>query len=162
MDTSDISPEELVLLNRKLKKSILDVLFSNCDTFYIHCMPNPLLQVGKRGLIDKEKTEGIILVFGPYSTRHLDWDDRSIQCEMQFGKWEYVNIPFECIARMFDKSGQVIMQWATMVSPEPLENHRSEPQEMQSKTESRKKTVKKKKEKNGAVIEVDFSKKKEK
>ena len=167
MDTVDTSPEELVIFNRKLKKAILDVLFSNCDTFYIHCMQNPLLKIGKRGLIDKEKTEGIILVFGPYSTRHLSWDEKSIICEMQFGKWEKMIIPFECIARMFDKSGQVIMQWATLVSPEPVSEGSSEKTDILSGSEKtdeapKKKSSKSVRTKNSSVIEVDFSKKKNK
>ena len=166
MDTVDTSPEELVIFNRKLKKAILDVLFSNCDTFYIHCMPNPLLKIGKRGLIEKEETEGIILVFGPYSTRHLTWDEKSIQCEMQFGKWEKMIIPFECIARMFDKSGQVIMQWATLVSPEPISEEASVKTGINSSSKkeetSKRKSTKSSKTKNSSVIEVDFSKKKNK
>ena len=97
---------------RKFKKGILDVLFIHCETFYIHCMPHEHLVLGKRGLLKKEQTEGLILVFGPYSTRKLTWDDDSLECEMQFSRWEYVRIPFDCIVRMFDKSGQVIMQWA--------------------------------------------------
>ena len=165
MDTVDKSPEELVTFNRKLKKATLDVLFTLCDTFYIHCMPNPLLKISVRGLVDKEQTEGIILVFGPYSTRHLTWDEKSIQCEMQFGKWEKVNIPFECIARMFDKSGQVIMQWATLVSAEPASEeiqNDAEKQKIAEKTDtaSKKKTARSRGAKNGSVIEVDFSKKK--
>ncbi|MBI41125.1 MAG: hypothetical protein CMF59_16125 [Leptospiraceae bacterium] len=97
---------------RKFKKAILDVLFIHCETFYIHCMPHEQLVLGKRGLLKKEQTEGLILVFGPYSTRKLTWDDDSLECEMQFSRWEYVRIPFDSIVRMFDKSGQVIMQWA--------------------------------------------------
>ncbi|MBI3396234.1 MAG: stringent starvation protein B [Spirochaetia bacterium] len=116
MDTGEMPPEEVVQLNRKFKKSIMDVMFNMTDTFYIHCLPNPLLQIGNRGLVDREKADGIVLVFGPYSTRALSWDEQFIHCEMQFGRWERVRIPFECVARMFDKGGHVSMQWATMVS----------------------------------------------
>ena len=105
------STEEMRNL-RKFKKSILDVLFNHCETFYIHCMPHEKLLLGKRGLLKKEQTEGLILVFGPYSTRGLTWDDDYLECEMQFSRWEFVRIPFDSIVRMFDKSGQVIMQWA--------------------------------------------------
>ena len=120
MDSGDNNnnDQELLEYNRKLKKAVLDVLFTQCDTFYVHCMPNARLYIGRRGLVDKEKTEGIILVFGPYSTRQLDWDETGIQCEMQFGRWERVIIPFECIGRTFDKSGQVLMQWATIEAPD--------------------------------------------
>lgn len=104
---------------RKFKKAILDVLFNHCETFYIHCMPHERLVLGKRGLLKKEQTEGLILVFGPYSTRKLTWDDDFLECEMQFSRWEYVRIPFDCVVRMFDKSGQVIMQWAMPEQQEP-------------------------------------------
>ncbi|MCB1309972.1 MAG: stringent starvation protein B [Leptospiraceae bacterium] len=118
MDTRDPNERELLEYNRKFKKAVLDVVFHHAETFYVHCMPNAELQLGRRGLLDREKNEGIILVFGPYSTRNLSWDDRFIYCELQFNRWENVQIPFECIARIFDKSGQVIMQWATMTAGE--------------------------------------------
>jgi len=104
--------------NRRFKKAILDVLFQYCETFYIHCMPHPDLAIGRRGLLDREKTEGIVLVFGPHSTRQLSWDDRLMYCELQFNRWEPVSIPYECVARMFDKDGQVIMQWSALAPEE--------------------------------------------
>ncbi len=121
MDSGNENQEELLAYNRKMKKAVMDVLFRETETFYVHCLPNPALSIGKRGLVEKEKTDGIILVFGPYSTRHLSWDHRLIYCEMQFSKWEQVTIPYECVARMFDKTGQVDMRWATMVDPEGIE-----------------------------------------
>jgi len=160
MDNGELPPDELVEYNRKFKKAILDTLFTVCDTFYIHCMPNPLLHVGKRGLLDNEKTDGIILVFGPYSTRNLSWDERFVFCEMQFGKWETIQIPYECIARMFDKSGQVIMQWATLVAPE---SHRDESVSDQKPSKSKESgTSKEKPDGSARVIEIDFTKKKNK
>jgi hypothetical protein len=164
--SDQMSGQELVEYNRKFKRAILDVLFRLCDTFYMHCMPNPLLHIGKRGLVDKEKTDGIILVFGPYSTRHLSWDDNFIHCEMQFGRWEKVSLPYECVARMFDKSGQVIMQWATLVAPE---SHREIDDLMGKIGESGQKKIRER-EKKGSdarkgeskIIEIDFTKKRDK
>lgn len=162
---------------RKFKKAILDVLFLHCETFYIHCMPHESLVLGKRGLLKKEQTEGLILVFGPYSTRNLTWDDDSLQCEMQFSRWEFVQIPFDCIVRMFDKSGQVIMQWALPeaqeVSGPDLKLHVSDSdpkQDIQESTSentprSAQKSAKRATRKKSAstkednVIEVDFSQK---
>lgn len=142
---------ELQALNARFKKSILDVLFSVCDTFYIHCMPHSSLVIGKRGLLDREKEEGIILVFGPYSTRGLSWDDEHIYCEMQFNSWERLTIPYGCIARMFDKTGQVLMHWSTFDRQDaPLPGPASGSAGTRSDRD-------KEKEK---VIEVDFSKKK--
>ncbi|MEQ9367188.1 MAG: hypothetical protein RIF32_23345 [Leptospirales bacterium] len=116
MEGGNQNEEELLNHNRKLKKSVLDVMFQHCDTFYIHCMPDPELQIGTRGLVERETEEGIVLVFGPYSTRHLSWDDQFLFCELQFSRWEQVRIPYECVGRVFDKGGQVIMQWATMTA----------------------------------------------
>lgn len=116
MEGGNQNEEELLNHNRKLKKSVLDVMFQHCDTFYIHCMPDPELQIGTRGLVERESEEGIVLVFGPYSTRHLSWDDNYLFCELQFSRWEQVRIPYECVGRVFDKGGQVIMQWATMTA----------------------------------------------
>lgn len=116
MEGGNQNEEELLEHNRKLKKAVLDVMFQHCDTFYIHCMPDPELQIGTRGLVERENEEGIVLVFGPYSTRHLAWDERYLFCELQFTRWEQVRIPYECVGRVFDKGGQVIMQWATMTA----------------------------------------------
>ncbi|HMU85553.1 MAG TPA: ClpXP protease specificity-enhancing factor SspB [Leptospiraceae bacterium] len=152
------SNEELVAYNRKFKKAVLDVMFSMSDTFYIHCMPNPLLHIGGRGMTDREQREGIVLVFGPYSTRNLNWDEGSILCEMQFNRWEKVRIPFECVSRIFDKSGQVNMQWATLVSSE---SHRDEPQTAPEGTPvpPEGETPAPRKKDKSRVIEVDFTRK---
>lgn len=150
------SNEELVAYNRKFKKAVLDVMFSLSDTFYVHCMPNPLLQIGTRGLMDREQREGIVLVFGPYSTRNLNWDETGIHCEMQFNRWEHVRIPFECIDRMYDKGGQVNMMWATLVSSE---SHREAGETVEAPPATEEEKPQRKKEKS-RVIEVDFTKKK--
>lgn len=163
MDNGETPPEEMVLANRRFKKAVLDVMFSMTDTFYIHCTPNPLLDIGRRGLVDREKNDGIILVFGPYSTRNLTWDDNFIICEMQFSRWENVRIPFECISRIFDKAGHVAMQWATMVSQD---TPASTPAKTSSDAETPPPAEVPETERAGAgtsksrVIEVDFSRKK--
>lgn len=152
---------ETLAYNRRLKKAVLDVMFRDVETFYVHCMPDPHLEVGKRGLVDKEGKEGIIFVFGPYSTRHLSWDDLCIYCDMQFGRWEQVAIPYECIARIFDKSGQVIMQWAVLGDVEsqsevrPAVTAEAEVSGLPKPTAARIDA-----EESSRVIQVDFSKKK--
>lgn len=145
-----------VIYNRQLKKAVLAAMFEACDTFYIHCMPHPELYIGKRGLIDKEKAEGIILVLGPYSTRDLELDEQFVLCDMQFSGWESVAIPYECIVRMFDKSGAVIMQWSTPYSTD-LQND-----EIASRPEKQKSEPSRTNDKEDTVIKVDFSKKKRK
>lgn len=157
MDNDERSIDEMVAYNRKFKKAILDVMFTICDTLYMHCMPNPLLKIGKRGLLEREEKEGIVLVFGPHSTRDLSWDDNFIYCSIQFNGWEQVSIPFECIARMYDKNGHVIMQWVTLVGS------KSDPEQIKAKTSTAEKTKEITQEKNlkhSKVIEVDFTKKK--
>lgn len=167
MDKGDISRKELIEYNRILKKGILDVMFRLSETFYIHCTPNPGLIIGKRGLLEKEKEEGIILAFGPYSTRTLSWDDYFIFCEMQFqGTWEAITIPFEAMFRIFDKNGQVLMHWTTYTSYGKDEDEGEEGTKIES-IESREKkeassitdSSKEKEESKDThtVIEVDFA-----
>lgn len=161
---------EEVIYNRQIKRAVLGALFEACDTFYIHCMPHPDLYIGKRGLIDKEKTEGLILVLGPYSTRDLELDEQFILCDMQFSGWESVTIPYECIVRMFDKSGAVIMQWSTPYAEE-LTLADAGKETKKSPAKSGKKSGKSAAKESGAegsaesdetVIKVDFTRRKRK
>ncbi len=140
--------KEDLLYNKIFKSTLIKVLLEQTETFYLHCANHSQLQIGTRGLLEKEKQEGIILVFGPYSFKNLDYDDDGIYCEMNFGKWEKVYIPYECIFRAFDKAGHFLMQFLTMeLEPE------KEPEKKQniSKNEELK---------HDNVISIDFNKKK--
>jgi hypothetical protein len=163
MDKGDTEDPQALEKNRKLKRAVLDAMFTHCDTFYIHCMPHPDLVIGKRGLADREQEEGIVLVFGPYSARQLSWDERFLHCELQFSRWERIAIPYECIARLFDKAGQVIMQWSTP-KRETVEARRTEKtRKPEAAGEASAETdAPQRKEKDDAprVIEVDFRKRK--
>ncbi|MCS7204399.1 MAG: ClpXP protease specificity-enhancing factor SspB [Leptospiraceae bacterium] len=106
--------EEDLQYNRSLKKAIFEVLLEKTETFYLHCMMHSRLSTGDRKFTEKEIKEGIIFVLGPYSYRKLSWDEKGISCEMNFGKWETVYIPYECIFRIFDKGGHFLMQFVTM------------------------------------------------
>lgn len=119
MAENKITPEDIAY-NRRLKKALVESLFEVCETFYLHCLPHPELFLGARGLVDNEKEEGIVLVFGPYSARRLSWDEKSIDCDMHFARWEPVHIPWECVHRVFDKPGQFLLQCVTMHLPEPV------------------------------------------
>lgn len=143
--------------HKAFKKDILDVVFTHCETFYIHCMPADELKIGTRGLIDQEPKDGIILVFGPHSNRDLSWDEDFIFCKLQFTKWENIQIPYECISRVFDKSGQVIIQWAT-ISKNDVEVKITEPG---IKAGEHNKCDSKKEDPESKVIEVDFTKKRD-
>lgn len=133
----NFTKEELVY-NKKLKKSIFEVLLENTDTFYIHCLDHPNLKIGERGLTNLEKKEGIVFVIGPYSYKNMSWDEDYISCEMNFAKWEVVVIPYESIFRFFDKAGHCIIQFLVI--------ERQEKEEL-TKTEEDK------------VIKIDFTKK---
>lgn len=119
MSENKITPEDIAY-NRRLKKAMVESLFEVCETFYVHCLPHPELYLGARGLVDNEKEEGIVLVFGPYSARRLSWDEKAIDCDMHFARWEPVHIPWECVHRVFDKPGQFLLQCMTMHLPEPV------------------------------------------
>ena len=106
--------DENLAYNRTIKKSILSQLFTLSSVFYVHCMNHPELILGRRKLSSQEQEEGIVLVFGPYSSRNLNWNDTSIVCELQFQYWENIIIPYESIARIFDKEGQVMMNLAAV------------------------------------------------
>ncbi len=169
MDSGEQNSDEMRRYNIELKKAILDVMFRLSDTFYIHCMPDPSLFIGSRGLVGKEESEGIILVFGPYSTRNLTWDETAIHCEMQFrSNWERVTIPFQSIFRIFDKNGQVLMQWITFkgemsagtsrpsLVPDAAEEEKLMPEKDQKSTA----TPGKAEPTGSTVIEVDFASRK--
>ncbi|MFN3605417.1 MAG: hypothetical protein ACK4UJ_11980 [Leptonema sp. (in: bacteria)] len=112
--------EEDIKYNKKLKKSVFEILLENSETFYIHCWNHPNLVIGSRGLTDLEKQEGMILVLGPYSYRNLNWDEDTISCEMNFAKWESVEIPYESIFRFFDKRGQILVQFLVLETEEKI------------------------------------------
>jgi len=164
MDDEDKQSREMLLYNRKLKRAVLDTLFRETETFYIHCMPTPLLIIGQRGLVDGEKA----------STRHLSWDDSFIYCDMQFGKWEHVTIPYECIIRMFDKSNVLVIEWMTMIDPSLEEENKPELSLTESTTNEKPRTApvinrqietprsENNKFNESRVIKVDFTKKKPK
>ena len=161
-----ITPED-VAYNRRVKRVVVESLLEVCETFYLHCMPHPDLFLGNRGLIDQESKEGVVLVFGPYSARRLNWDDRGIDCDMHFSRWEPVHIPWECVHRAFDKAGQFLMQWVVIDQSEPILRDASKIIEEQAPPQTDKK------EKSQAVadasaeppvkvIKVDFAKRKKK
>ncbi len=137
--------------NRSLKKSIFEVLLKETTTFYIHSKFHSSLFIGSRGLKEKEKEEGIILVFGPYSYRNLEWNEKGISCEMNFGKWEMVFIPYESIFRIFDKAGHFIFQFITFEITGEVE----QTEKAQSQTEDSVEDADK-------VIKINFQKKKKK
>ncbi|MBW7857035.1 MAG: stringent starvation protein B [Leptonema sp. (in: Bacteria)] len=137
---SDIIPEDLEY-NRRIKRALFESLFEVCETFYVQVMPHSELVIGMRGLVGKEKEEGIVMVFGPYSARRLSWDEWGVSCDMHFNGWEIVHIPWESITRIFDKEGQFFIQAVFMEKP-TLQDATNQSQEKSG--DSKSKTVKKK------------------
>ncbi len=95
-----------------LKKEIIKLMFGYADTFFLQCMPDPKFYLGMRGLQGDEQKYGIILVFGAKSYRNLNLTDEGISCQLQFQKWEVIFIPYRTISRIFDKGGEMMMQWS--------------------------------------------------
>ena len=155
--------QKMVQYNRKLKKQFLDIMFRESEAFFIHCAPHPGLNIGRRGLLDKEKTEGIVLVFGEYSSRNLSWDDNFLYCELQFQKrWEFISIPYECILKIFDKEAQFLIQCVVYESKEDGERIKSASTKAEKEMTEKEKRTAVTEETDSKIIEVDFSKKKSK
>lgn len=112
--------------------------------FFIHVAPHPDVVIGKRGLINEEKTKGIVLVFGNQSYTDFFLDDEFMSVVMKFsGKWEEVIIPYAAMAAVFNDP----------VSPEFIINFKiaGKKPEKESLPEP---------QKDGKVIRHDFGKKK--
>lgn len=155
--------QKMVQYNCRLKKQFLDIMFRESEAFFIHCAPHPGLKIGRRGLLDKEKTEGIVLVFGEYSSRNLSWDDNFLYCELQFQKqWEFISIPYESILKIFDKEAQFLIQCAVYESKESSEGVKSTGTKSEKEAADKEKRATATEETDSKIIEVDFSKKKPK
>ena len=121
--------------------------------------------------MEKEKEEGILLVFGPHSMQGLELNDKYIRCRLQFQRWEEVQIPMESISRIFDKGSQVTMDWfylpafynkkgpGTSLYDDEFahkEDSFTVPFIKKKKSTAARKTKKKKVKSSGQVIQVDF------
>ena len=108
--TSKPSSEEIRQL-RQFKTDMVGMFWEKFGTFYIHVMPHPSLQIGKRGLVGEEQELGIILVLGPKAVKDYMTDDDNLYCELQFGyNWEKLIIPWDCIFRIYDKNQSAVTQ----------------------------------------------------
>lgn len=156
---SDKTPEDLEY-NRRVKRAIFESLFEVCETFYVQAMPHSELYMGERGLVGKEKEEGVVMVFGPYSARRLNWNESGIDCDMYFGRWQEVHIPWEAISRIFDKEGQFFVQSVFMDLPIlkdakklSLEKSVSDKSSSKTKTNLTKRTISESKEETSTLIQ---------
>jgi hypothetical protein len=141
-----MTPEDIKML-RDYKARLFDLYWEKFGFFYIHVLPHPNLEIGKRGLVGKEKEQGVVLAFGSSACKDLSTQPDYLFAELQFGhKWEKLFIPWDCLYRIFDKSQNSITQLHVLTDAE-IDYQKSSPQ-TETKSEGHK------------VIEVDFTKKK--
>ncbi|TGN19609.1 ClpXP protease specificity-enhancing factor SspB [Leptospira idonii] len=101
--SQSLSPEEITTL-REFKRDLFNLYWEKFGVFYIHVMPHPKLEIGKRGLINAEKESGIVLVFGDKAVKVLDSQPDYLFAELQFGSaWEPTIIPWDAVFRIYDK-----------------------------------------------------------
>lgn len=130
------------------KKEIINNISQYYSKFFIHVAPHADVVIGKRGLINEEKTKGIVLVFGNQSYTDFHLEDTFISVQMKFsGKWESVIIPYDSIAALFNDP----------VGPEFIINFKTSEKIKETKSpEGNSETVN-----EGKVIRHDFGKKKQ-
>ncbi|TGN14683.1 ClpXP protease specificity-enhancing factor SspB [Leptospira ilyithenensis] len=101
--SQSLSPEEITTL-REFKRQLFTLYWEKFGIFYIHVMPHPKLEIGKRGLLNAEKESGIVLVFGDKAVKVLDSQPDYLFAELQFGStWEPTILPWDAVFRIYDK-----------------------------------------------------------
>ncbi len=151
--SEEVKIDEKELL-REFKAHTFDSFWERFGTFFVHILPHPNLEIGKRGLLPEEKESGIVLVFGPKAVRDISSQPDYLYAELQFGyAWEKLIIPWDAVFRMYDKAQIAVVQ--TKVFADDLEWEKKEPGK---KTE--KKPISKQVSADSKVIKVDFGAKK--
>jgi len=72
-----------------IKKKIFTLLLERNERFYINILPVDDLKVGRRGITENEKQNGLTLIFLGTSYKNLTLDENYIYCHMNlivFGK----------------------------------------------------------------------------
>ncbi|TGM66042.1 stringent starvation protein B [Leptospira meyeri] len=101
--SQNLTQEEITTL-REFKRDLFNLYWERFGVFYIHVMPHPKLEIGKRGLLNAEKESGIVLVFGDKAVKVLDSKPDYLFAELQFGSaWEPTMIPWDAVFRIYDK-----------------------------------------------------------
>lgn len=112
------SKEEIKNL-RSFKIQIFDLFWEKFGTFYLHAIPHPNLEIGKRGLVGEEKETGIVLVFGPRAAKDIHSFEDRLYAELQFGyTWEKTTIPWDSVFRFYDKNQNSVVQMKAFVAEE--------------------------------------------
>lgn len=103
--------EEDIKLLRDFKQRLFQLYWEKLGVFYIHVLPHPNLEIGRRGLVDKEREAGIVLVFGTSSVKGLVQRIDHLAVDLQFGAtWEKLLIPWDAIFRIYDKGQLAVTQ----------------------------------------------------
>lgn len=138
---------------REFKAQLFDIYWDKFPTFYLHVLPHPNLEMGRRGLVGDEKESGVVLAFGSTAVRDISSQPDYLYAELQFGfSWEKLIIPWDAVFRVYDKGQNSITQ---------LKILNDEIDFSKSKENKPKKPEKKKETIESKVIEVDFTRKKE-
>ncbi|MBL0955478.1 ClpXP protease specificity-enhancing factor SspB [Leptospira levettii] len=145
--SQNLTQEEITTL-REFKRDLFNLYWERFGVFYLHVMPHPKLEIGKRGLLNAEKESGIVLVFGDKAVKVLDSKPDYLFAELQFGStWEPTMIPWDAVFRIYDK----FQNSATQLRFLQIETN-TNPEESLSKPKSQKPEV----TGDGNVIRVDF------
>lgn len=147
----DLTETEIRTL-RDFKIQLFDTYWEKFPTFYLHVLPHPNLEMGKRGLVGNEKESGVVLAFGSTAVRDISSQLDYLYAELQFGfSWEKLIIPWDAVFRIYDKGQNSITQLKVFADELDFSKSQSAPK----KQEKKKDTIESK------VIEVDFTRKKE-
>ncbi len=147
----DLTETEIRML-RDFKIQLFDTYWEKFPTFYLHVLPHPNLEMGKRGLVGNEKESGVVLAFGSTAVRDISSQLDYLYAELQFGfSWEKLIIPWDAVFRIYDKGQNSITQLKVFADELDFSKSQSAPK----KPEKKKDTIESK------VIEVDFTRKKE-
>ncbi|WP_411821492.1 stringent starvation protein B [Leptospira sp. 'Mane'] len=151
--SQSLSPEEITTL-REFKRQLFTLYWEKFGIFYIHVMPHPKLEIGKRGLLNAEKESGIVLVFGDKAVKVLDSQPDYLFAELQFGStWEPTILPWDAVFRIYDKFQNSASQLRFLQVDSGLDGP---PTKDGKKTDSAKEPNKLDFSEEGNVIRVDF------
>ncbi|MCZ8154539.1 MAG: ClpXP protease specificity-enhancing factor SspB [Leptospira sp.] len=148
-----LSPEEITNL-RQFKRQLFNLYWEKFGVFYIHVMPHPKLEIGKRGLLNAEKESGIVLVFGDKAVKIIDSHADYIFAELQFGStWEPTVIPWDAVFRIYDKFQNSASQLRFLQLDSGLD---TDPKSESDKPQGKVEPTKHEYSEEGNVIRVDF------
>jgi hypothetical protein len=114
------------------KKEIFTLLLERNERFYINILPVDDLKVGRRGITENEKQNGLTLIFSGTSYKNLTLDENYIYCHMKFNSiWEDVTIPIHAIHfivdDMYDPNYFFRFKVYPITQNKPVDNDKKQP-----------------------------------